>query len=328
MPTLLITQDEEKIHPDQIQQIKALAQGYDLWFTPDPKADPERLATVEISGGFLPQKELILTPGLKWHHAFSAGVDWLFTYDDYENLPMVLTNSCGIHGACMSEHAFAMILAFERGFVKFINNQNNHYWEPFGRGGNIGVIAGKTMLILGVGAIGERIARLAKAHDMHVLGVRRQPDNTYEYVDEMFGQDDLDTLLPRADYVVSILPNTPDTRHILGAKQFELMKNEAFIVNIGRGVHIDEVALVDALNAGQVRGAGLDTFETEPLPESSPLWDFDQVIISPHCAGFRPDYSFEARNIFIKNLERFLAGEPMINVVDKRLGYSTTGRGA
>ena len=322
MPTLLITQDEEKIHPDQIRQIRELAPSYDLWLEKDPKSDPERLATVEISTGFKPQPELILTPSLKWHHAFSAGMDWLFEYDDYENLPMILTNSCGIHGACMSEHAFAMILAFERGFVKFIHNQKNNYWEPYSRGGDIGVIAGKTMLILGVGAIGERVARLAKAHDMHVLGVRRQPERGYEFVDEMYGQDSLDELLPRADYIVSILPNTPDTRHILSAPQFERMKDSVFITNLGRGVHINEAALVDALKAGQVRGAGLDTFEVEPLPETSPLWDFENVIISPHCAGFQPDYSFEARKVFIENLKRFLTGEPMINVVDKSLGYS------
>lgn len=324
MPTLLLVQDETKIHPDQIRQIKELAHGYDLWFTEDPVADPDRLATVEISGGFKPPKELILTPGLKWHHAFSAGMDWLFDYDDYENLPMVLTNSCGIHAACMSEHTFAMLLAFERGFVKFIHNQKENYWEPFTRGGHLGMINGKTMLILGVGAIGERVARLAKAHDMHVLGIRRQPERSCEHVDEMYGQDQLDELLPRADYVVSILPNTPDTRHILGAPQFEKMKNEVFIANLGRGVHIDEAALVEALKAGQVRGAGLDTFEVEPLPESSPLWDFENVIISPHCAGFQPDYSFEARRVFIENLRRYLAGEDLVNVVDKKLGYSLT----
>lgn len=322
MPTLLIVQDEKKIYPEQLREIRELAQGYDVWCTLDPAADPERLATVEISTGFKPQQELILTPGLKWHHAFSAGMDWLFEYDDYENLPMILTNSCGIHGACMSEHTFAMILAFERGFVKFIHNQKNNYWEPYSRGGNIGVIAGKTMLILGVGAIGERIARIAKAHDMQVLGIRRQPERGCPDVDEMHGQDKLDELLPRADYIVSVLPNTPDTRHILGAPQFERMKNEAFVVNIGRGVHIDEAALVEALKANQVRGAGLDTFETEPLPEDSPLWDFDQVIISPHCAGFRPSYTFEARRLFIENLKRYLAGEAMVNVVDKKLGYS------
>lgn len=324
MPTLLLVQDETKIHPDQIRQIKELARGYELWFTEDPAADPARLATVEISGGFKPPKELILTPGLKWHHAFSAGMDWLFDYNDYENLPMVLTNSCGIHAACMSEHTFAMILAFERGFVKFINNQRDNYWEPFTRGGYLGMVNGKTILILGVGAIGERVARLAKAHDMHVLGIRRQPERSCEHVDEMYGQDQLDELLPRADYVVSILPNTPDTRHILGAAQFEKMKNDVFIANLGRGVHIDETALVEALRAGQVRGAGLDTFEEEPLPESSPLWNFENVIISPHCAGFQPDYSFEARRIFIENLKRFMNDQPMINVVDKKLGYSLT----
>ncbi|MCZ6672880.1 MAG: NAD(P)-dependent oxidoreductase, partial [Verrucomicrobia bacterium] len=130
--------------------------------------------------------------------------------------------------------------------------------------------------------------------------------------------------LPRADYIVSLLPSTPDSHHILGQAQFEVMKPGVFIVNLGRGMHIDENALVAALNNGTVKGAGLDTFETEPLPTDSPLWEMENVIISPHCSGDQPDYCFEARCLFLKNLERFMGGEPLFNVIDKGLGYSLT----
>jgi phosphoglycerate dehydrogenase-like enzyme len=140
----------------------------------------------------------------------------------------------------------------------------------------------------------------------------------------MYGQDQLSSILPRADYIVSVLPNTPDTHHILSTPEFEQMKDGVFIANLGRGIHIDEEALISGLRSGKVRGAGLDTFETEPLPETSLLWDFENVIISPHCAGFQPDYTFEARRLFIDNLKRFMAGEKLFNVVDKSLGYSLT----
>tara|TARA_Y100000588_G_scaffold8949_1_gene10092 strand:+ start:596 stop:1579 length:984 start_codon:yes stop_codon:yes gene_type:complete len=326
MPTLLILLNENQLNPDQVETIRKLAPKHDIWLTDDPFGeDPDRVAEVEISGGFTPPPALILNGALKWHHAYTAGMDWMFAIEGHENLPMILTNSCGIHGVSISEHTFAMILAFERHFVKFILNQHKKFWgKRDERGGNIGTIAGKTMLVLGVGAIGQRIAKLAKAHDMQVLGIRRQPELTYEHVDVMYGQHQLHEILPMADYIVSVLPNTPDTQHILGKAEFELMKTGVFVANLGRGVHIDENALIDALDSGKVRGSGLDTFETEPLPKSSPLWDFENVIISPHCAGFQSDYKFEATGVFIENLKRFETNEPMVNVVDKSLGYSLT----
>lgn len=323
MATLLILQDESEIDPGQLDTIRELARDYDIWTCKHPeKEDPDRLKDVEISGGFKPPKELILNGRLKWHHAFSAGMDWMFSYEDHLNLPMVLTNSSGIHAVCMSEHTLAMILAYERSLPLFVRNQEKHHWQPLPRGGRLETIAGKTMLILGLGAIGERLAKLAKALDMRIIGVRRQPELASEWVDEMVGQDHLDEKLPESDYIVCLLPNTPDTHHILGAKQFEVMKKSAFVVNLGRGVHVDEVALAEALQAGKIRAAALDTFETEPLPADSPLWSMENVLISPHCAGFQPDYGFEARKLFIRNLEKFLSEKPLINVVDKQYGYS------
>lgn len=325
MATILLMQNLDEVDPDQIKAIRKLAPDHDLWMTRKPMDEnPERISEVEISTGFLPPFELILNRRLKWHHAFSAGLDWLFKLENYQELPMTITNSSGIHAIPMSEHAFALILAYERTLTKVIRNQSKGIWEGTVPGAPMETIAGKTMMILGAGAIGERVAKLAQAHDIHVLGIRRQPERICEFVDEMFGREQLDELLPRADYLVSLLPSTPDSFQILGPAQFELMKRGVFIVNLGRGMHIDESALVSALKNGTVKGAGLDVFEIEPLPSDSPLWEMKNVIISPHCAGDQPDYCFEARRLFIENLKRFLVGDAMINVIDKSLGYSLT----
>ena len=325
MASILLIQNPEEVHPDQIKAIRELAPDHDLWMTRKPLEEaPERISEVEISSGFLPPFEWILNGRLKWHHAFSAGLDWLFKIENYQELPMIITNSSGIHAIPMSEHTFALILAHERTLTKVIRNQVKGNWEGTIPGAPMETISGKTMLILGVGAIGKRVAKLAQAHDIHVVGIRRQPERSCEFVNEMFGPKQLDEVLPRADYIVSLLPSTPDSRHILGPAQFQLVKQGVFIVNLGRGMHIDEAALVAALKDGRVKGAGLDTFKTEPLPADSPFWEMENVIISPHCAGDQPDYCFEARRLFLKNLKRFMAGEPLINVVDKELGYSLT----
>lgn len=323
MATILLMQNTDEMHPDQLKLIRELAPNYDLWTTRKPlEEDPGRIAEVEISSGFLPPPQLILNGRLKWHHAFSAGMDWLYTMENHRDLPMILTNSSGIHAIPMSEHAFAMILAHERELTKIIRNQIKGIWVGTPPGASMETIAGKTLLILGLGAIGRRVAQLARAHDIHVIGIRRQPERTCEFVNEMHGPDKMDALLPRADYVVCLLPNTPDSHHIIGRPQLALMKPSAYLVNLGRGMHIDENALIAALKNGTLGGAGLDTFETEPLPKDSPLWELENVIISPHCSGDQPNYCFEATRLFIENLKRFMAGEPLFNVVDKELGYS------
>ncbi|MCZ6675486.1 MAG: NAD(P)-dependent oxidoreductase, partial [Verrucomicrobia bacterium] len=192
MATILLMQNPEEVHPDQIKTIRELAHDHDLWMTRKPLIEnPERISEVEISTGFLPPFELILNGRLKWHHAFSAGMDWLFKIENHQELPMVLTNSSGIHAIPMSEHTFALILAHERTLTKIIRNQSKGIWEGTAPGAPMETIAGKTMLILGVGAIGERVAKLAQAHDIHVLGIRRQPERTSEFVNEMYGREQL-----------------------------------------------------------------------------------------------------------------------------------------
>ena len=177
------------------------------------------------------------------------------------------------------------------------------------------------MVLVGIGAIGERTAKVASGLEMRVLGVRRHPNVSAPGVEAMVGPDQLLSLLPQADFVVLTVPLTDETRHMIGETELRSMKPTAYLVNIGRGGTIDEEALIRALQEGRIAGAGLDVFETEPLPESSPLWDMDNVIVTSHYAGLTPLYNERALSIFLDNLRRYRAGEPLHNVVDKELGY-------
>ncbi len=182
-------------------------------------------------------------------------------------------------------------------------------------------IDGATMGLIGVGAIGEKTAEKAKGLNMKVLGLRRHPERTSPFVDRMVGPDKLHDMLAVSDWVVITAALTPETQGMIGSAEFEAMKETAFILNIGRGPIIQEAAMVKALQEKTIAGAGLDVFEAEPLPEESPLWGMKNVVITPHVSGSTPKYMDRLLDIFIENLTRYQAGEPMINVVDKKLGY-------
>jgi len=171
-----------------------------------------------------------------------------------------------------------------------------------------------------VGAIGHRTARLAASLEMHVIGLRRDPERQVQGIERMVGPDDLDAVLPEADLVVLTVPLTPETRHLIGARQFALMKPTASIYNIGRGGTIDQEALIEALRSGQIAGAGLDVTDPEPLPAESPLWDLDNVLITGHYSGSTPAYDERALAIFEENLGRYARGEPLRNRLDLTLG--------
>lgn len=321
MPTILLLQNEGVVSNSILGEIKRLAPDYDLWISRDPaEEDPDRIKEVEVSAGGRPPIEILQSPHLKWHHQQSAGVDWLFKIENGQELPFTITNVSGMHAPQITEHVFGMILAFARNMVFYHKNQPNKEWRK-PQASDLFRLPGKTMLILGVGAIGSSIARVAKAHEMAVLGIRRRPEKSDSNVDRMGSLFDLDTMLPEADIVVSVLPRSPGTENVIAAGQFALMKPNAIIINVGRGSHIDELAMAEALQSGQIAGAGLDAFAMEPLPENSPLWEMENVIISPHCSGLIDDYVNIALEYFVKNLEQYVKGEPLFNVVDKNLGY-------
>lgn len=232
---------------------------------------------------------------------------------------ILLTNATGVHANPISETILALMLSLTRKIHSYVRNQATKTWHH----SNLNLeMHGKTVGIIGVGAIGKETAKIAKAFGMKVLGVRRsgQPE---EYVDEMFTLKDLNQILPECDYVVVTLPLTKETRHLFGAEQFELMKPTSFFINIGRGEIAVEKELVAALQGERIAGAGLDVFEAEPLPEENPLWELDNVIITPHTAGSTEHYDARViEDIFIPNLKNYLTGKiPSVNLIDYGKGY-------
>lgn len=213
-----------------------------------------------------------------------------------------------------------MMLSLTRNLHKQMRSQINKEWRSEG---NLPEMHGKTIGILGVGSIGLEVARLAKAFGMEVLGFRRSGKPEAE-VDEMieYGAEGLNELLRRSDYVVNTLPLTQETYRIIGKEQFEIMKPTALYINIGRGGTTDEGALINALREGQIAGAGLDVFEEEPLSQESPLWELENVILTPHVSGNTEHYARRAMDIFIDNFKDYLSGKlPERNRVDLDKGY-------
>ncbi len=321
MRTILLDFRSGTLSEPQIAQVRAAAPDMQLLVTRDRDEIERALDDIEIAAGWFPRDLLLRARNLRWFQQWGAGANWLLRYPEAAELDFVLTNASGVHPIPISEHILAFLLAFARGFHRAMRAQGRNEWIPPGQQEGLFELAGKTMVLVGVGAIGARTAQVATALGMRVLGVRRDPTVGVEDVEMMVGPDRLLDLLPEADFLVLTVPLTHETQGMIGERELRAMKPTAYVVNIGRGGTIQESALIRALQEGWIAGAGLDVFETEPLPEDSPLWGMDNVIITSHYAGVTPRYHERAMAIFLDNLQRYQAGEPLRNVVDKKLGY-------
>ena len=262
------------------------------------------------------QRRLELARRLRWYFCISAGVEKLpFAY--LREHGITVTNSSGMHGPQMSEHALGMMIAFSRGLLRSVHNQRRHVWE---RDMMLGQLAGSTLCVVGAGSIGQATARRARAFDMKVIGLRRHP-GPVEFFDEIGGMDRLHEALGLADYVLLLTPLTRETRGLMGAAEFAAMKKSAVFLNLSRGGTVDEEALTAALRDGVIAGAGLDVFGQEPLDPASPLWDMENVLITPHVAGILPHYVELAADVFIRSYDSYRRGEPLPNRVDLAGGY-------
>lgn len=254
---------------------------------------------------------------LKWIHSLSAGVDKLpLAY--FAERGITLTNSSGVHTVQMSEYALGMMLQWVRRSAYYTRMQQQKTWSG---GPSTDELYNKTVGILGPGQIGQAIAPKAKAFGMKVVGYSRSGKLLEGFDEIRSGAEGLDQVLEESDFVISILPGTEETRHLISMKQLKRMKPTAFLINMGRGIVIKESDLISALQNGIIAGAGLDVFEREPLPEDSPLWALDNVILTPHISGNSPKYVKRASVIFNDNLRRFLTGRELRNVVDTKSGY-------
>ncbi|PYZ96468.1 hydroxyacid dehydrogenase [Alteribacter lacisalsi] len=255
---------------------------------------------------------------LRWLQTWSAGINSL-PLTDLEKNGIKASSANGVHANPISETILALMLGLTRNIHTYVRQQQTKTWHHANNGLEM---HGKTAAIVGTGAIGRETARLLKAFGMTTLGVRNSGDPC-EGIDEMITPDQLDRILPRCDYVILTLPLTEATRHLFGKKQFDLMKESSFFINIGRGQLVVERDLIDALESGAIAGAGLDVFETEPLNEANPLWEMNQVIVTPHTSGSTVYYNDRVmEDIFIPNLRAYVSGEPLpVNPVDYKKGY-------
>jgi len=320
MGTILLAMEPESLDKRYIDAIRALAPAMPLLITQDHDEIAAALDDIEIAVAGFPRDLLPKARRLRWYQQWGAGADWLLRQPEVAKMDFILTNASGVHAIPISEHIVAFMLAFTRNLHQAIRAQAKHQWHRMARE-EMDELAGKTMVLVGGGAIGERTAYLAQALGMRVLGVRRHPEVGHPAIAAMYGADQLMAVLPLADFLVLTIPLTRETRHMIGEAELRAMKRSAIIINIGRGGTIDEQALIRALQEGWIAGAGLDVFEREPLPADSPLWDMPNVIITSHYSGRTPRYLERGMEIFLDNLRRYRAGEPLRNVVDKKLGY-------
>jgi len=301
--------------PSVLDGAPVVAPGAEFVTRETAEADPALLGEIEVSFGFPPAEWLARMPALRWAQASWAGVGGALT-------PEVLAHravytAAHIHSEPIAEHLFAMLLAFTRKLPTALRQQAEHRWERYSPAVTL---PGKTLGLLGVGAIGRRAAELGAAFGMRVLGLRRTGAPA-PGVDRMFTPMQKAEMLPLCDVIMNTLPLTPRTEGFLGAAEFALMKPGALLFNIGRGMTIDTAALIEALYSGRLAGAGLDVTDPEPLPPDHPLWDAPNVLITPHNSGGHPDYAERVADLFLANLRRYLAGEALMGVVDKEEGY-------
>lgn len=259
---------------------------------------------------------------LRWIHSGAAGVASLL-HPELTESDVLLTNSAGIHAPPMAETVIGMMLYFARGFDHALRAQSAATWDstPFERtDSGVRELSGATLGILGYGGIGRAVAERARALGMSVVAAKRRPATDYA-VEILSGHDALERLLERSDVVVLSLPSTPMTRGMIGARELAGMKPGAVLINVARGDIIDETALIDALSRGTLRGAGLDVFTREPLPSDSPLWRLPNVLITPHVSATSAKFWERESELMLDNVERYLGGRPLRNVVDTSAGY-------
>lgn len=263
------------------------------------------------------QRMLAAAPKLKWVQAISAGVDYI-AMDEIRRRAIVVTNGRGIHKIHMAEYTIAAMVHLARNFHALFRNQMEKKWD---RTVSQGEISGATVGILGLGAIGSEIAKKASLMGMRVIGVQRTP-RPHTCVEAVYGPEDIRRVFEESDYVVNLLPHTPVTERLIDRRLFALMKPDACFINIGRGKTVNEADLAEALKNKTLRAAVSDVFYEEPLPAENPLWELDNLFITPHVCGVSPKYMERAMAIIEHNLDVYVSGKGrMVNVVDPALGY-------
>jgi phosphoglycerate dehydrogenase-like enzyme len=302
-------------------------------------ADAADYAAVDVLYAGMPPRDLARAPKLRWVQLHMAGVDGLREHPLYTASPLPLTTTSGVHAATIAEYAITVLLALAHRVPRMVEWKARGGWPADEQRWPLFVpteVRGATLGIVGYGSIGRELARIAKtAFGMSIVACKRDParhaDDGYcppgsgdpegRLPDAWLGPDGLGDLLARSDVVAMCAPLTRETRHMIGAPELARMKPTAYLINVGRGASVDEAALARALAEHRLAGAAVDVFAQEPPPAGHPLYGVDDVILSPHVSGFLPSYDDRCAELFAENLRRYLAGAPLLNLVDRARGY-------
>jgi phosphoglycerate dehydrogenase-like enzyme len=329
------------IHPPvdaaRLARLRTAAPGVTLVNAADEVETIRAVADADAFLGKITPPMLAAAGGLRWVQSFTASLEH-YIFPELVEHACVLTNMRGLFSDVIADQVMGYVVCFARNLHTYIRNQRERKWSPvggeearvsFGAGpGEVNSIdrahrhlADQTLGVVGLGAIGSEVARRAKAFGMRVVAVDpRRTDHPAE-VEWLRSPDRLPELLAESDCVVVAAPHTPTTARLFGPDQFRQMKPSAYLINVGRGAIVDLAALTDSLRRGEIAGAALDVYEVEPLPADHALWGFPNVILTPHVAGYSPQIAERHLAVLQENLRRFVAGQPLLNVVDKREWY-------
>jgi phosphoglycerate dehydrogenase-like enzyme len=287
-------------------------------------SDEEEQANIRDADAFWgnPSRELLqAAERLRWLQSVGTGVENIVSIPEVRESDVILTNCRGPHAEPMADHVFGMVTTLAHKLNEMWDDQREHRWETAKYNDRHDNLYGSTMGILALGDIGKAIARRAHGFGMTVNAVDRYPKRWAPIVSEVWELDRLDELLSISDWFVIAAPLTPETRGLVDRRRVALIKEGAYVIVISRGNIMDEDALIDGLRSGRIAGAGLDVTAVEPLPDSSPLWDMKNVLLSPHASAMTPTQWSERLAVMKENLRRHLAGEPFLHVVDKTAGF-------
>jgi phosphoglycerate dehydrogenase-like enzyme len=307
-------------NPEQMSELQAAVAGAELVQCRNENETIERVADADALYGFITPRVIRAGKSLRWVQQPSAGVEHLMKIPELVQSDIILTNMQRAYAPEIADQAIGYLLAFTRSLAHFVRTQPRQEWRSSGPDVVLDELMGKTLLIIGLGGIGTEIARRAAAFGMRVVATDPKVLERPLYVDELHKPAAFHTLLHRADVVASAVPLTNVSRKMIGAKEFGMMKPGVILINVSRGGVVDTQALVDALDRKQVAAAGLDVTDPEPLPKGHALWTRN-VIITPHSAGQSPGGERRKHEILCENLRRFAAGEMLLNIVDKTVGY-------
>jgi phosphoglycerate dehydrogenase-like enzyme len=310
----------------QVPWLEKVAKRYEIAFAPDDGSLKTHLSDAEVfvswtyTGSGL-QKNWSLAKSLRWVHWCGAGVRPVL-FDDFIASDVVLTNARGVFDQAMAEYVLGMMLAFTMGIPKMLEEQHARRWTYR----QCEVVEGSRAVIFGVGSIGQRIGEVLQSAGVSVVGVGRTARRTSTVFGAVLDRNDRLAAIAEADWVIAVMPDTAETRGYFGVAEFAAMRPSCRFINVGRGSSVDEAALLAALVESRIAGAALDVFREEPLPSTSQLWSAPNLIVTPHVSGDFKGFEAAVCAQFLGNLERYVAGLDLVNVVDKRAGYVHANR--